>query len=257
MKTSFYFVIWIIIYPLLGLLNSPVLNQNSFIVALLVVWVLSWFLNRSMPETLQYEAALSRVNIMELLYSGNVEAIRKRLSRQTTVQFVSAIYFGATFVFVLYSILQHSDANDWIALVLFGLFAFGAINSAVTLNKAKWQILNDPSPESCDDVLRRIYRLDYDSYQSHRSITSLEEMLPPAPPHLKAFRIFSLIVAIICALLGIIYLLRGVFLFALNDSGTGISAGIMYFLYGSLAAYFGTKDTIDLITLLRYPIPNQ
>lgn len=257
MKTSFYFVIWIIIYPLLGLLNSPVLNQNAFIVALIVVWALSWYINRSMPLTLRYEAAVSRVGVMELLYSGNVAEIRKRLARQTMVQFISAVYFGATFVFVLYSVLQHSDANDWIALVLFGFFAFGAINSAVTLNKAKWQIANDSSEESCSDVLRRIYHLDYDSYRNSREAASVAELLPPAPPHIKAFRIFSLIVAVICALLGIIYLLRGIFLFASGASGVGISAGIMYFLYGSLAAYFGVKDTIDIISLLRNPIANS
>ena len=72
MKTSFYFVIWIIIYPLLGLFHSPALSQNSFIVALLIVWGLSWLLNRSMPDTLRYEAALTRVSLMELLYSGNI-----------------------------------------------------------------------------------------------------------------------------------------------------------------------------------------
>ena len=257
MKTSFYFVIWIIIYPLLGLLHNPVIMENSFIVALVAVWGLSWLLNRSMPETLRYEAAVARVTILEEIYSGNAETLRKRLARQTMVQFITAVYFGATFVFVLYSILQHSDANDWIALVLFGLFAFGAINSAVTLNKAKWQITADPSPESCNEVVRKVYRMDFDSYRTHRSMSSLSEMLPPAPPHIKAFRIFSIIIAIICALLGIIYLIRGILIFAFMNSGAGISAGIMYFLYGSLAAYFGTKDTIDLITLLRTPLAHQ
>ena len=251
MKTSFYFVIWIIIYPLLGLLNSPVLNQNSFIVALIIVWGLSWLLNRSMPETLRYESALSRATIMEELYSGNADALRKRLTRQTTVQFVSAVYFGATFIFVLYSILHHSDANDWIALVLFGLFAFGAINSAATLNKATRQLQDDPSEDAFSSVLGNIYRLDYPSYRSGRMGNTFKEMLPPAPPHIKAFRIFSLIVAVFCALLGIFQLIRGILLIADFHSNIGISGGIMYVLYGSLAAYFGIKDSIDLGTLLR------
>lgn len=251
MKTSFYFVIWIIIYPLLGLLHNQAINQNSFIVALIVVWALSWFLNRSMPDTLRYEAALSRATIMEELYSGNVEALRKRLSRQTTIQFVTAVYFGVTFVFVLYSLFRNSDFNDWLALVLFGLFAYGAINSAVTLNKAKWQIINDPSEQSCGEVLRKVYRLDYDAYRTNRMGSSMEAVLPPAPPHIKAFRIFSLIVAVICALLGIIQLLRGLGLMVFNYNNLGISGGIMYVLYGSLAAYFGLKDSIDMGILLR------
>lgn len=251
MKASFYFVIWIIIYPLLGLLHNPTINQNSFIVALLVVWALSWFLNRSMPLTLRYEAAESRVSIMEELYSGNTEALRKRLSRQVAVQFVSAIYFGVTFIFVLFSIFRNSDFNDWLALVLFAIFAYGAINSAVTLNKAKYRIINDPSRQSCSEVLRSVYRLDFDSYEARRNGTSVSEMLPPPPPHLKAFRIFSLVVAVICALLGILQFLRGVGIMAFFYNGPGISGGIMYLLYGSLAAYFGIKDTIDIGTLLR------
>ena len=253
MKTSFYFVIWIIIYPLLGLFHSPALSQNSFIVALLIVWGLSWLLNRSMPDTLRYEAALTRVSLMELLYSGNIRAIKKRLERQTLIQFITAIYFGVTFIFVLYSILRHSDVNDWIALVLFGLFAFGAINSAVTYNKAVHQIERDPSEETGSGVLGGLYRLDYPSYRSRRLGASAEDMLPSPPPHLKAFRIFSLIIAVICALLGIFQLLRGVGLIVMYHSNVGISGGIMYVLYGSLAAYFGLKDTIDLGNLLRRP----
>lgn len=52
MKTSFYFVLWILIYPILGLFNNTVINDNAFIVALAVVWGFSWLLNRIMPETL-------------------------------------------------------------------------------------------------------------------------------------------------------------------------------------------------------------
>lgn len=37
MKTSFYFVVWILIYPLLGLFHSGFVNQNAFIIALLAV----------------------------------------------------------------------------------------------------------------------------------------------------------------------------------------------------------------------------
>ncbi len=34
MKTSFYFVLWILIYPILGLLNNSFINENSFVVPL-------------------------------------------------------------------------------------------------------------------------------------------------------------------------------------------------------------------------------
>ncbi len=41
MKTSFYFVVWILIYPLLGLLHNSFIDNNSFLVALAAVWGLS------------------------------------------------------------------------------------------------------------------------------------------------------------------------------------------------------------------------
>ena len=57
MKASFYFVIWMVIYPILGLFNNNFIDNNAFIVALAIVWVLSWILNRIMPDTLAYESA--------------------------------------------------------------------------------------------------------------------------------------------------------------------------------------------------------
>lgn len=254
MKTSFYFVIWMIIYPFLGLFHNQVLSQNSFIAALIMVWGLSWLLNRAMPDTLRYEAALSKVKVLEQLYTGNIQSIHRSISRQITIQFITAIYFGVTFVFVLYSILRHSDANDWIALVLFGLFAYGAVNGASTLSKAKWRLINDPSPETASEVLKAVYRLDYKSYYIARRTSTPEAMLPPAPPHIKAFRIFSFIVAVICTILGLIQLLKGGLFIAFNLHDMGISGGIMYLLYGSLAAYFGLKDTVDIGSDLRNPI---
>lgn len=55
MKTSFYFVLWILIYPILGLFHSSFIDNNSYIVALAIVLGLSWILNRLMPTTLSYE----------------------------------------------------------------------------------------------------------------------------------------------------------------------------------------------------------
>ncbi len=52
MKTSFYFVLWILVYPILGLLNNSFINENTFVLALALVWGLSWLLNQAIPKTL-------------------------------------------------------------------------------------------------------------------------------------------------------------------------------------------------------------
>lgn len=86
MKTSFYFVLWILIYPILGLFNNAFIDNNAFIVAIAAVWGLSWLLNRAMPETLTYESASQMAPILEDVYTGNVSAFMKRLSRESNIE---------------------------------------------------------------------------------------------------------------------------------------------------------------------------
>ena len=81
MKTSFFFVLWILIYPILRLFNNSFINNNTFIVALAVVWGLSWLLNRIMPDTITYERASRIAPILEDVYTGNVASFKKRLVR--------------------------------------------------------------------------------------------------------------------------------------------------------------------------------
>ena len=247
MKTSFYFFLWIIIYPLLGLIHNAWIFQNSFIVALFVVWGLSWILNRNMPDTLQYERISEMVSILEEVYAKNVKAFMNRLSRMVTVDFITAIYLGVAFVFVLFSMVRGS-ADDWIALLIFGFFAFGAISRAVKLNQVYQKIKNNPTPEECATAVGEIYRVDYSGYYSRRIHTTPAAMLPPRPKHFNGFQIFSMVIAIICALFGVFYLIMSIIMLAENRSAEAISGGIMYFLYGSLAASFGIKDSLSCIS---------
>lgn len=250
MKTSFYFFLWIIIYPLLGLIHSPWVYQNSFIVALFVVWGLSWILNRNMPDTLRYEQVSEMSSIMEEVYTGNIVAFRKRLSRKVTIDFITSIYMGVAFVFILFSMVRGS-ADDWIALLIFGFFAFGTISRAVKLNQVNNRLKYNPTQDECAAAIGEIYRIDYSSYHNARMYTTAESMLPRQPRHFKAFQIVSLIIAIICALFGLFYLIMSIIILAENRSAEAISGGIMYFLYGSLAAYFGIKDSMDCINFFR------
>ena len=251
MKTSFYFVLWIIIYPLLGLLDNPWINQNSFIVALLVVWGVSWFLNKTIPNTIRYENITGHAMIMEEIYTNHLESFRKRLSRQSIVEFITAVYFGVALVFIIFSLIHGGDANDWIALVIFVLFAYGTIRRAYALNQAKWQVANNPTQEECSQVAKATYGLNYDAYHINREGASFKEMLPPMPRNYILFQIISLIIAIVCSVLGIIYLVMALISLIHGHFAVGISAGIMFFLYGSLATYFGIRDTISGITFLK------
>ena len=246
MKTSFYFVLWILIYPILGLLNNSFINENSFVVALALVWGLSWLLNRVMPKTLTYERASHIAPILEDVYTGNVPSFRKRLSIEATIETVTAIYFSVTTVVIALAIFK-AGINDWIALVIFGFFTFGAVSRSANLLKAKSQLKANPTPDQCMEIAENTYKLDYAAYYEAHDNISYEDMLPPKPQHYRTFRIVSIVIAAIASLLGLLYIALGIIImFSESSLEAGAVAG-MYFLYGSLAAYFGIKDFISSI----------
>ena len=72
-------------------------------------------------------------------------------------------------------------------------------------------------------------------------------MFPPKPKYFKAFKVFSVVISAIASLLGLLYIILGVLIML---SQTTLEAGAvagMYFLYGSLAAYFGVKDFVSCL----------
>ncbi|MDE5849641.1 MAG: hypothetical protein K2H38_05825 [Muribaculaceae bacterium] len=247
MKTSFYFVVWIAIYPLLGLLGSSFINENAFIVALLAVWGISWLINRTMPETLAYERATQIAPVLEDIFTGNLIHFRKRLTRQAIVEAVTSFYFLITTLVLVLSVAR-SGGDDWLALIIFALFTFSTISRSIKLLQAYSRLKTDLSKEECARVAMETYRLDYEAYAQNRERGSYADMLPPKPKHFRAFQIFSMIVSGICVALGLIYIVLGLgVMFAGEVIGTGAIAG-MYFLYGSLAAYFGIKDLISSVS---------
>lgn len=245
MKTSFYFVLWILIYPLLGLLHSSVVDENSFILALMVVWGLSWLINRSIPDTIRYERVWQTAPVLEDVYTGNVKSFLKRLSRQTLIEAITGVYFCVS-TFALAVSAFKSGASDWFALVIFVFFAIGVISRSVKLSKAKNSLESNPTPDQCLEIAENVYNLHYAAYYNARKDSSFEAMIPPAPAHYKIFQIVSLLFAVAAALLGAYYIFLGVSSMLRGHSVAFAAFGSMTFLYGSLAAYFGVKDTATI-----------
>jgi len=250
MKTSFYFVLWILIYPILGLFNNDFIADNSFVVAIAVVWGLSWLLNRMMPDTLTYERVSQIVPVMENVYTCNVSAFIKRLRTEIRIETFTSIYFLVTTAVIAYAVFK-AGVNDWIALIVFGFFTFGAISRSMSLSKALTAVKSNPTPEQCAETAEEVYKLDYAAYYEVRQSSPYEQMLPPRPRHFKVFQIFSIVLAGICSLLGLLYIvLAAVVMIGSTSLATDAVAG-MYLLYGSLAAYFGIKDYASIIQSLK------
>ena len=250
MKTSFYFVLWIIIFPFLDLFNNDIIAEHSFLVAIAIVWILTWLLNQLMPKTLTYERASQEAPILENLYTGNVSAFIKRLRAETYVETVTAIYLLVTTAVIAYSAFK-VGVNDWFALIVFALFAFGAISRSIRLSKALTAVKSNPTPEQCVETADEVYGLDYATYYEDRQTRSYEQMLPERPRHFKLFMIFSTGISVICSLLGVLFILLAVGMMIGSDSLATDALAATYLLYGSLAAYFGIKDFASIVQSLR------
>lgn len=250
MKTSFYFVLWILIYPLLGLLNNSAVNEHAFLVAIIVVYGISWLLNRLMPDTIAYENALLTAPILEDVYTGNVESFQKRLSKYTLLESITGLYFVITSVVIAITIFM-TRANDWFALIIFVFFAIGAISRSLKFLKAKSQLKENPTAEQCMEIADDTYSLDYAAYYEMRNATAYSEVLPSKPRYFGLFKAFTITFAVIAIILGLFYIVGGIGYMCMRMSmATGALAG-MIFLYGSLAAYYGIKDFLSCISSKR------
>lgn len=251
MKTSFYFVLWILIYPILGLFNNDYIAEHSFVVAIAIVWCLSWLLNRMMPDTLTYERVSQMAPILENVYTGNVSAFIKRLRSEARIETFTSIYFLVTTAVIAYAVFK-AGVNDWIALIVFGFFTFGAISRSISLSKALMTVKSNPTPEQCAETAEEVYKFNYASYYEGRQSYPYEQMLPPRPRHFKAFQIFSIIMAGICSMLGLLYIVLATIVMIGSTSLAADAVAGMYLLYGSLATYFGIKDFVSIIQSLTH-----
>ena len=240
MKTSFYFVLWTVIYPLLGLIPSETVRNNGFLFALVAVFGISWLLRKAMPGVFAYEAAARRATYLEPVYRGDVGAFRRLVHRDALVESVSAAYFVLSTVYIL--ITCFTDRADWFDLAVFGLLLWASASRAASLVKADRLVSGYPTPDNCAKVAEETYRYDYPAYRNAREHKPLAALMPPRPRAFGAFTVVSMIFAVLSVLCGGFYLFiafgYGVSRFTLFS---GAFSGMLV-LYGLLAIYFGVRD---------------
>ncbi len=76
-------------------------------------------------------------------------------------------------------------------------------------------------------------------------------MFQKLPAHFRSFQMFSLVIAVIAAILGLAYIIMAIWIAVAHSSVEADSIAIMYFLYGSLAAYFGVTDSFSIADQLK------
>lgn len=244
MKPSFYFVLWIIVYPLLWLIPSAAVQEYSFFVALIIVFGISSLLNRLFVSTFTYARTVQVFPILENVYTGNVEAFRKYLTRQMVIEFITSLYFCIALALII-AMALNNFAESLMELMIFGAFTYMVLSRSVKLYNAVRTLKENPTRETCADILTYSLHTDYASYDEARSMApSYEALFPPRPNYYSVYIVCSVIFAVLAILLGLIVLAWGMVIFFSTDSLAGNSAAGVNFLYGALAIYYGIRDLV-------------
>lgn len=68
----------------------------------------------------------------------------------------------------------------------------------------------------------------------------------------KTRNVFSVVFGAIASLLGLLYIILSVLIMFSQTSIVDEATAVMYFLYGSLASYFGLKDLISTVQTMKH-----
>lgn len=245
MKTSFYFVVWILVYPFLRLFNNPFINNNSFIIAFIGVWIFASFINKTMPKIISYEFKIKGLPMMEEIYTGNIALFARRLNRDTLIETITAVYFILSTLMIAISMLIYRSF-DWIALIIFIFLAVSVGQRAASYIRASNELKADPTANRCAAIAGNLYRQSYSAFYQTRVRQSYASMFLPVPRNFGIFRVFSMCMALICGLLGLLSVTTSIISFFDNGSfHLGDFVSSIMIIYGSLAIYYGIKDFIS------------
>ena len=250
MRTSFFFVMWIIVYPILDIVGIDGIEKYAFVIALMLIGGLSMVLRRLFPALIEYDSITEKIPILEEVYNEDTTAFRKRLKRNFGIEAITSSYFIFTILLSLFIMLE-LHLPMVIEVAVFGILAYGSIAHALSLRRALRSVNDNPSPQNCMWIVDDVYRTNYIGYYNMRKIHSYEELIADRPRHYGAYRIVSIVFAVIAAILGCATIALG--LLSLTQTAIVLAApmAIVMLLYGSLALIYGLKDAVALTSLKR------
>lgn len=245
MKTSFYFVAWILVYLLIDLLNIQLLEENSFVSACIIVWGGAYIINKVFATNVQNQHIREWVKFFEKIYTDDVVGLKKEIFKGLLLEISATVY-------LLLSIIGFAtlNAGEFIVYVVFGFFFLLSCKNSYKLLVKYNSIKNkDSLSEFTDDSIMDFLTEEeidcYNSYLSERAERSFEEMYPPKERSYMIFQIASVIFSVISLLLGVVLLVCWLPLFFLANQGGFLITAIV--MYASMACYYGIKDLIETL----------
>lgn len=243
MKTSFYFVAWILVYVLIDILNIQLLKENSFVAACVIVWGGAYIMNKVFATNVLNQLVREEFQFFEKIYTDDVVGLKKQIFKELILEVSATAY-------LLLAIIGFATLNigEFIEYAVFGFFfLLSCKNSYMILVKynsiKNIGYLSELTKDNITNFLTEKEIDCYNSYCNERNECSFEELFPPKEHSYKMYQITSVVFSAICILLGVVLLVYWfpLFFFA-NQGGILITAMV---LYASMAIYYGIKDLIE------------
>ena len=165
MKTSFYFVLWIMIYPILELTGVAFLQENSFIVALLIVmFVVPHLTKKIFEKDIIYSHNKRVIDYFETIYTNNVAKIKKNLMTNIILNSVVFIYFVSYVVGIL--VIGVPDAL--LQYIVFGVLSLLA-GSWIVKNVSQYMKIKDIETFDEDNLEYVLTENDLPIYEEYKA----------------------------------------------------------------------------------------
>ena len=245
MKTSFYFVAWILVYVLIDILNIQLLKENSFVAACVIVWGGAYIMNKVFATNVQNQHIREIAKFYEKIYTDDVSGLRKEVFKDLILEISATVY-------LLLAIIGFAtlNAGEFVVYVVFGFFFLLSCKNTYKLLVKYNSIKNVSSlSEFTEDSITSFLieeEIDcYNSYCTERNNHSFEEMYPPKERSYKIYQITSIVLSIVCILLGAVLLVYWLPLFFFANQGGFLITAMV--LYASMALFYGIKDLINCL----------
>lgn len=228
------------VYPLIFLLNIPILSNNAFFVAfILIIFIVPRVVNKIFENGLAYRRGKDAIYNHELVYSNNIPQLRKNIIINSILNGVFFVYLLSYFI-ALFA-LGSDRALEYIVFGLFTLFCgIGTFKNIRLYLKVK--NLTQIDEDTIDLFYDENQLPYYEEYVEARKSNSYDDLCRDLENPSKALKIIDIVFAIASIILGCILLGLWLPIFLFDRIGEFIVLAMV--LYASMATFFGIKDLI-------------
>lgn len=238
MNTSFYFVLWPLVWLFIIITNIPFFNGFEFLFACIIVSFVGYIIRKLLKKHIEYQNILDLAFLFETAYMNDYARFKRVAFLKMLADVICAIY-----MLIMYVAIISLPITPLIDILIFGVFTFLSVLSSIW--NIKFYIRTRKAGQVIiDDNLQEQYL----TYANARVGHSYEEILPPQPKYSKVIAISNRLFAVLSIVIGLfIIILSSINLSSINRNlyaTTLLQTG--YVFYGILALFFGLKDLLNM-----------